>query len=304
MTSSPPHVAPAAPLALSLHGLFKTYGATPALDGVDLSIARGEVVALDEGCANGAGKSTLARIAAGAVKPDRGRIVVAGREVRLASPQTARATGIVIVHQSTDLLGAARGWTSRRREPAARPPLCGGGAGALVSRRRSAARAGAIADGIGLDIPLDADFGALGPAQRQLVAIARAVAAEAHALILEEPTASLSTAEAKRLFAVIDRLRQSGVGILYISHRLGDIRRIADQIVILRNGRRVGDQARPFDLAVAVQAMIGRNLDEVAARPSPEASGPGDPAPCPGARLTPSERTLLTSRCAPAISSP
>ena len=234
--------------------------------------------------ANGAGKSTLAKIASGVVQPDRGRIVVAGRQARLASPQAARAAGVVVVHQSTDQLGVP-GLTVA--ENLLLDQLCGGGAGALVSRRRIAARAKVVADGVGLDIPFDEDFGALGPAQRQLVAIARAVAAEAPALILDEPTASLSAAEAERLFAVIERLRQRGVGILYISHRLGDIRRIADRIVILRNGRRVAEQAQPFDLAAAVQAMIGRNLEDVAARPSPDAAG-RTILRLAGAQLTPS----------------
>jgi simple sugar transport system ATP-binding protein len=138
--------------------------------------------------------------------------------------------------------------------------LCGGGMGAFVSRRRLLEHARAVAAGIGLDAPIDQDFGALGPAHRQLVAIARAVATDASVLILDEPTASLSAFEAERLFSVIDRLRGRGVGVLYISHRLGDIRRIADRILILRNGRRVADQAKPFDFAAAVRAMIGRNL--------------------------------------------
>jgi simple sugar transport system ATP-binding protein len=247
-------LSPTAGLALSLQGLFKTYGATRALDGVDLTIKRGEVVALMG--ANGAGKSTLAKIASGVVQPDQGRIVVAGREVRLSSPQAARAAGIVIVHQSTDQLGVP-GLTVA--ENLLLDQLCGGGARGLISRRRIVESATAIAEGIGLDVPLDQDFGALGPAHRQLVAIARAIAAEASVLILDEPTASLSAGEAEKLFVVIDRLRQRGVGVLYISHRLSDIRRVADQIVILRNGRRVADQARPFDLVAAVQAMIGRD---------------------------------------------
>ena len=83
-------------------------------------------------------------------------------------------------------------------------------------------------------------------------------------MILDEPTASLSAPEADRLFDVVERLRERGVGVLYISHRLGDIRRIADRIVVLRNGRRVADQAKPFDFAAAIRAMIGRNLDDAA----------------------------------------
>jgi simple sugar transport system ATP-binding protein len=253
MSSSP---SPTAALALSLHGLFKTYGATQALHGVDLAIKRGEVVALMG--ANGAGKSTLAKIASGVVKPDQGRIVVAGREIRLSSPQAARAAGVVIVHQSTDQLGIPGLSVA---ENLLLDQLCGGGAGRFVSRRRTLERASKIAEGVGLDIPLDQDFGALGPAHRQLVAIARAVAAEAPLLILDEPTASLSAHEADRLFGTIDRLRQRGVGVLYISHRLGDIRRIADRIVVLRNGQRVADQSQPFDLVAAVRAMIGRDID-------------------------------------------
>jgi simple sugar transport system ATP-binding protein len=197
--------------------------------------------------ANGAGKSTLAKIAAGVIRPDSGRLIVSGRELRLASPQAARTAGIVVVHQSTDQLGVP-GLTVA--ENLVLDALCGGGAGALVSRRRIARQARQIAASIGFDAPLDQDFGALGPAHRQLVAIARAVAAEAPVLILDEPTASLSAPEADRLFAVVDRLRGRGVGTLYISHRLGDIRRIADRIVVLRNGRRVADQAKQFDFAV------------------------------------------------------
>src|SRR5579863_57262 len=100
----------------------------------------------------------------------------------------------------------------------------------------------------------------MGPAQRQLVVIARAVAAEAPSLIFEEPTASLSASEAERLFAVIDRLRGRGVAALYISHRLGDLRRVAEQ-------------TKPLDFAASVQAMIGRSLGETAARPAPNRAG-------------------------------
>jgi simple sugar transport system ATP-binding protein len=245
--------------ALSLISVSKRFGATQALENVDLSVGRGEVVALMG--ANGAGKSTLAKIAAGVTRPDTGSILVSGSELRLGSPRSARTAGIVIVHQSTDQLGVP-GLTVA--ENLVLDTLCGGGAGAIVSRSKIAQRARQIAASIGFDAPLDQDFGALGPAHRQLVAIARAVAAEAPVLILDEPTASLSAPEAQRLFTVVDRLRGRGVGVLYISHRLGDIRRIADRIVVLRNGRRVAGQAKQFDFAAAVRAMIGRNLDDAA----------------------------------------
>src|SRR5262249_55614876 len=113
------------------------------------------------------------------------------------------------------------------------------------------------------ELELERDFGELGPAHRQLVAIARAVATKAAVLILDEPTASLSATEAARLFSVVDRLRGLGVGILYISHRLEDIRRLADRIVVLRNGQIVANQVRPLDLTAAIKAMIGRDLDKI-----------------------------------------
>jgi simple sugar transport system ATP-binding protein len=253
---------------LSLLSLGKRFGATQALDDVDLSIARGEVVALMG--ANGAGKSTLAKIVSGVITPDRGRILVAGQEIRPSSPQAARKAGIAVVHQSTDQLGVP-GLTVA--ENLLLDHLCGGEGSAILSRRRLYQRARPIADGVGLDAALDQDFGALGPAQRQLVAIARAVAAEASVLIFDEPTASLSAAEADRLFAVIDRLRRAGVAALYISHRLGDLRRIADRIVILRNGRRVAEQTKPFDFAAAVHAMVGHSLSEPNLRRAPNGAG-------------------------------
>jgi simple sugar transport system ATP-binding protein len=126
--------------ALSLVSLSKRFGATQALDEVDLTIARGEVVALMG--ANGAGKSTLAKIVSGAIKPDRGRIVVAGREVRSVSPHRAREAGVVVVHQSTDQLGVP-GLTVA--ENLLLDQLCGGDAGPFVSRRKLLTHARSIA---------------------------------------------------------------------------------------------------------------------------------------------------------------
>jgi simple sugar transport system ATP-binding protein len=240
---------------LHLAGISKSYGATRVVSEVDLSIDRGEVVALIG--ANGAGKSTLAKIASGVVQPDSGQILVAGREVKLVGPRGARSHGIFIVHQSTDQLGVP-GFSVA--ENLVLDELCSGKIGRFTNRRRIRLRAEAIVANAGLDLPLDRDFEKLGPGHRQLVAIARAVATKASILIFDEPTASLGAIEAARLFAVIDRLRASGVGILYISHRLADLRRVADRLVILRNGQIVAQQARPLDFRLAVQAMIGCDL--------------------------------------------
>lgn len=243
---------------LRLANISKAYGPCRVLDQVDLSIGRGEVVALMG--ANGAGKSTLAKIAAGVVGPDAGQIFLAGKTIRLSSPRAARENGIVIVHQSTDQLGAPGLSVA---ENLVLDDLCTGRFGPLAGKHKIRQRAEAIAAGIGFELSLDLDFGELGPAHRQLVAIARAVAGNASVLILDEPTASLSAVEAARLFSVVDRLRSLGVGILYISHRLEDIRRVADRIVVLRNGQIVAQQVRPLDLTAAIKAMIGRDLNSI-----------------------------------------
>ena len=249
ITSRPPR--------LGLQGISKSYGPALVLNQVDLSIGRGEVVALIG--ANGAGKSTLAKIASGVVRQDGGEIFIDGNAVKLPSPRSARAKGVVIVHQSTDQLGVP-GLSAA--ENLLLDELCDGRLGGFTGSRKLRERAKAIAAAICPDISLDRDFGELGPAQRQLIAIARAAAANASVLIFDEPTASLAATEATRLFGVIDRLRERGVGILYISHRLTDIRRLADRIVVLRNGQVVATQVRPLDLAVAIKAMIGRELDQ------------------------------------------
>jgi simple sugar transport system ATP-binding protein len=254
--------------SLQLAGISKTYGPARVLIDVSLSINPGEVVALMG--ANGAGKSTLAKIASGVVKPDAGQILVAGREVKRTSPQVAHSHGIVIVHQSTDQLGVPGLCVA---ENLVLDELCNGKIGRLIGKQRLLRRARVIAAGVGLDLPLDLDFGELGPAHRQLIAIARAVAAKASVLIFDEPTASLGTTEAARLFEVIDRLRSQGVGILYISHRLADLRRLADRIVVLRNGQIVAQQARPLDLSAAIQSMIGRDLHGLTASCSGRLAG-------------------------------
>ncbi|MGA2795272.1 MAG: ATP-binding cassette domain-containing protein [Roseiarcus sp.] len=259
-----------ATVALELHAVSKRFGATLALDAVDLVVARGEVVALLG--ANGAGKSTLAKIASGVIEPDSGSVKIAGQAVRLASPSAAREAGVVIVHQRTDQLGAA-GLTVA--ENLVLDGLCGGGIGFSARPARIRRLAAKIAAEIGLDLALNADFASLGPAQRQLVAIARAVAADASLLILDEPTASLAASEAAILFGVMDRLRARGVGLLYISHRMSDIQRVADRIVVLRNGRNVGEHKRPFDLSQSIRQMIGRDLS-ARASPAPREERPAE----------------------------
>ena len=275
---TPAALSSAASNAIAWRGVSKRFGATVALDGVDLEVRRGEAVALLG--SNGAGKSTLAKIASGVLRPDAGSLTIGGRSVSLGSPRDARAAGVAVVHQRTDQLGAPGLDVA---ENLVLDQLCGGGLGWLASPSRIRARAAAIAAEIGLDLDLSADFNTLGPAHKQLVAIARAVGADASLLLLDEPTACLSAAEAATLFNVIDRLRAKGVGVLYISHRMADIERIADRLVVLRNGRIVGEQTRPFDFKLGIRQMIGRDVDTAAA-PRPRGA---TMAKIEGLRLTP-----------------
>jgi len=249
-----PTIAP----AIAVAGVAKAFGPTQALAGADLSVRPGEVVALMG--ANGAGKSTLVKIISGSLQPDAGTVTLGGRVVAFASPREAKAAGIATVHQATDQAGAA-GLTVA--ENLLLDEFCGSGP-LFISPGSVRRRARAVAAALDLDLPLERDFVDLRPAERQLIAIARAVAANATVLILDEPTSSLSTTEAERLFSIIRRLKASGMAILYISHRLGDLAAIADRAVVLRGGRIVGEFARPIDLSAAVTAMIGRRLEAAA----------------------------------------
>jgi len=246
---------------LTLHGLRKTFGATPALGGVDLTVEAGRILALMG--ANGAGKSTLVNLLSGAYAPDAGRMMLRGRIFAPTSPADAARAGIATVHQSTQLAGTP-GLTVADallldRFVATDAPL-------FISRRSVRRAAAAVAARAGFELPLDRDFAEIGPADQQMVAIARALSREAALLILDEPTASLSAQEAARLFSVLEALRARGLAMIYISHRSSDIERLADRAVVLRGGRIAADLPRPIDLSAALTAMIGRPLDSLAAQ--------------------------------------
>lgn len=247
---------------LSATGVTRAFGATQALAGADLSVSAGEIVALMG--ANGAGKSTLVNILSGNLKPDGGVVQFRGATYAPNSPSEAAAAGIITVHQSTDRVGAAG---LKVADVLLMQAYADGTAPLFLTRRYVRGQAQAILDEAGFSLPLDADFADLRAADRQLVAIARAIHAKASLLILDEPTASLSAAEAARLYDVLKRLRSQGMAILYISHRIADLEALADRVVVMRGGRVVDTFARPIDFGAAVTAMIGRSLDQ--ARPAP-----------------------------------
>jgi simple sugar transport system ATP-binding protein len=240
---------------LVLAGLSKRFGSTVALDRVDLTVAAGEVVALMG--ANGAGKSTLVKILAGVHPFDSGRIELNGKAIRPATPQHAKALGIVTVHQAIADTGVPGLSVA---ENLLLDHFCAPGRAFIGTRRSQLRAARAIAARIGLELDLGERLDRLTIAERQLIAIARVLAGRPEVVIFDEPTASLSDTEAQRLFEVIERLRDDGTAILYISHRLADLERIADRTVVLRDGRVGAAFTRPIDFQAAIETMIGRDL--------------------------------------------
>lgn len=238
-------------------GLEKSFGPIRVLNDLHLDLHAGEITVLMG--ANGAGKSTLVKIMSGVHIASGGTMQLAGARFAPASPAEAIRAGVVTVHQNINdgvvaTLDVATNLTLDR--------LNGKGAPLLFNPRRVRREAKAVAGRLGLQVDLSASIADLSLADRQMVAIARALAHEPKVMILDEPTSSLSSSEANRLFAVVDRLREHGVAILYISHRMSDIRRVADRIVTLRDGSITGVFAdRPLDYEGAVDAMLGRKVD-------------------------------------------
>jgi rhamnose transport system ATP-binding protein len=240
---------PAGEPLLRLRGVEKRFGAIQALGGVDLELQAGEVHALLG--ENGAGKSTLIRVVAGAHAPDAGTLEVRGELVRVHSPRHAAARGIAVLHQHSalfDELGVAEN-------------LFFGRDGAWIDWRARRVRARAVLAELGTTLDPDERCGALAPAQRKEVELARALLAEAPILVLDEPTAVLSAREAERLLTTITSLRARGVGVLLISHRLEEVERVADRLTVLRDGKSVwSGAAGALTRAELVRHMVGRSV--------------------------------------------
>lgn len=246
---------------LEVRGIRKRFGGILALDGVSLDVLPGEVHALVG--ENGAGKSTLINILGGILKPDEGEIFVDGERVRIRGVSDAEGLGIRLIHQELSL---APNLSVAENIFLGREPVRFG----LLDRRGLVKAASDFVRDLGLAeiANVQTRVGDLGVAHQQLVEIARALSVRARVLILDEPTASLSEAETVSLFARLRQLRQNGVGIIYISHRLEEIRRLADRITVLRDGRSVGSQsAGTQDTRQLIRWMVGRELSEHYPRP-------------------------------------
>src|SRR5215218_4250211 len=263
-----------APVAvLEVQDIVKRFAGVAALDGVSLALQGGEVHALVG--ENGAGKSTLIKILTGVHQPDAGSIRYQGEPVAFDRPLDAQAAGISTIYQEINLvplLSVARN-LFLGHEPVNRLGLIDFGRMHRVARE--------ILAGYGVHVDVRRPLRDLGLGVQQMVAIARAVSAEHRVVIMDEPTSSLEPREVERLLATIDRLRRDGVAVVYVSHRLDEVFRIADRVTVLRDGRRVHEgRIAEITRLELVSRMLGREVSEVArARTRFDARATDDAAP-------------------------
>lgn len=245
-----------APPVLQMRGISKSFPGVKALSDVALTLRPGHVTALIG--ENGAGKSTLVKILTGIYQPDAGEILIDGRPVALPTADAAQDAGITAIHQETvlfdELTVAENVWLGHA-------PRTRFG---LVDWKAMHARAAALLHAV--DAPIDTRIRLkdLSIAQRHLVAIARALSVDARVVIMDEPTAALSHKEVEDLFQIVERLKQRGKAVLFISHKFEEIRRIADFFAVFRDGRQVGE-GRLADVGQPdlVKMMVGREVTHV-----------------------------------------
>ena len=239
--------------------ITKSFPGVLALDSVDFDIDRGEVHALVG--ENGAGKSTLMHILSGALLPDSGKIRMEGKPVRFRSPREAEAAGVSIIHQELSLVphmsvaeNIFLGHTPRT-------------AIGSIAWKKLYSSAKTLLETLELDIDVRAPLASFPIGIQQMIEIAKALSQEASLIIMDEPTSSLSENEADHLFGLIRQLKERGKGIVYITHRMEEIFRIADRITVLRDGRRVGtDTAKNLPGRNMISWMVGREKDSFYSR--------------------------------------
>ncbi|MFI7643034.1 sugar ABC transporter ATP-binding protein [Nonomuraea sp. NPDC049400] len=243
---------------LQLADVRKSFGDNSVLRGVSFDVGPGEVVALVG--ENGAGKSTLTRVISGAHQPDSGRLLIDGTATVLKDPQAAMAQGIEVIYQEFQqnlfphLSVAENMYVLDRERVFGR---------LFVSKQRMAAEARQALRRLGMEIDVQRQVSELSVAERQMLEIAKAMTHELRLIILDEPTAALDEQESEQLFAQVNRLREAGVSVIYISHRLDEVFALSDRIVVLRDGRVTLDApTERLTPAKVVTAMVGDAVDD------------------------------------------
>ena len=236
-----------------MRDIGKSFPGVRALDGVTLDLYSGEVLALVG--ENGAGKSTLMKILAGAQPADSGQILIDDKPVQITSPRAAETLGIGMIYQEFNLVPALNAIDNivLGNEPVR---------GMFLDERAARDRATTTFAELGIEIPLNVETRRLSVAQQQMVEIAKVLSRHARIIVMDEPSAALTDREVDRLFDIIAKLKARGTGIIYISHRLEELPRIADRITVLRDGRAIETRAtKDFPQDDMIRAMVGRQLE-------------------------------------------
>lgn len=244
---------------LEMHDINKTFPGAKVLDSVHIEIKAGEVRALMG--ENGAGKSTLIKILGGIHEKDEGTgsIRIAGKEVTIRGVQSAKAHGISIIHQEICLA---------ENMSVADNLFMGaeitGNTGVFLNDKEMVARAQGVLDSLGMQIDARVKVGELSIAKQQMVEISRALLSNARLIVMDEPTSSLTNIEIEQLFAQIHALKSAGIAIIYISHRMDEIFRIADSVTVLRDGQLIGTEfTKNLTQDAIISMMVGRKISEI-----------------------------------------
>lgn len=256
--------------AVSVVGIRKAFGATVAVDDVSFDIGHGSVHALLG--ENGAGKSTAVKLLSGLLQPDAGEIRIEGKAVALTSPRTAHANGIQTAFQEMTMV---RDLTVLDNMMLPYAPM---GVTGMIRRRQARDAIAAHLDSLGFAVDLDAEVGTLDLAVQQKLEIARAIYRNPRILLLDEPTSTLAGRDVEWLGEIIGRMQHEGRTIVFISHRMREVRAFCDRLTILRNGRHIVTGAvGGISDADVIEKIIGRSIDQTFPARAPDAPPPGDP---------------------------
>ncbi|MDN5688581.1 MAG: sugar ABC transporter ATP-binding protein [Brachybacterium sp.] len=238
---------------LEVRGISKSFPGVKALQGVEFHLDAGEVLVLVG--ENGAGKSTLMKILSGIYQRDEGSILVDGHEVDIPGPNAAKELGIRIIHQEMHLMPDL---TVAQNIYLGREPRTG----PMLDEKALNRQAGALLTDLGIPLDPRTKVSTLTVAAQQMVEIAKALSVDARVLIMDEPTSALTDTEVNTLFGLIDSLRAKGTGIIYISHRMEELQRLADRVTVLRDGQHVGSLGRDeIEVPRIIEMMVGRAID-------------------------------------------